>query len=136
MIIHICPKAYRPKGLLLVLSKTVERMLVGNLQCHLMPKLQATQYGFTLQRRTEDALYGLMTYIYKELNRKKIIIIVSLDTEGAIDNTWWSALKTQLLAYHCPVNLYGMVRCYSEDHKIIVRYAGEMCRRRTSKGRI
>ncbi|GBP97435.1 hypothetical protein EVAR_61141_1 [Eumeta japonica] len=37
-------------GLLPVLGKTVERMLVGRLQWHLMPKLQATQYGFTPQR--------------------------------------------------------------------------------------
>ncbi|GBP18606.1 hypothetical protein EVAR_14376_1 [Eumeta japonica] len=39
-----------------VLGKTVERMLVGRLQWHLMPKLQATQHGFTPQRGTEDAL--------------------------------------------------------------------------------
>ncbi|GBP83805.1 Putative 115 kDa protein in type-1 retrotransposable element R1DM [Eumeta japonica] len=65
------PKSYRPIGLLPVLGKTVERMLVGRLQWHLMPKLQATQYGFMPQRGTEDALYDLMTYIYKELNLKK-----------------------------------------------------------------
>ncbi|GBP32112.1 Coiled-coil and C2 domain-containing protein 1-like [Eumeta japonica] len=44
------PKSYRPIGLLPVLGKTVERMLVGRLQWHLMPKLQATQYGFMPQR--------------------------------------------------------------------------------------
>ncbi|GBP96829.1 Putative 115 kDa protein in type-1 retrotransposable element R1DM [Eumeta japonica] len=49
------PKSYRPIGLLPVLGKTVERMLVGRLQWHLMPKLQATQYGFMPQRGTEDA---------------------------------------------------------------------------------
>ncbi|GBP78909.1 hypothetical protein EVAR_55948_1 [Eumeta japonica] len=38
------------------LGKTVERMLVGRLQWHLMPKLQATQYSFTPQRGMEDAL--------------------------------------------------------------------------------
>ncbi|GBP97305.1 Retrovirus-related Pol polyprotein from type-1 retrotransposable element R1 [Eumeta japonica] len=65
------PKSYRHIGLLPVLGKTVERMLVGRLQWHLMPKLQATQYGFMPQRGTEDALYDLMTYIYKELNLKR-----------------------------------------------------------------
>ncbi|GBP01674.1 hypothetical protein EVAR_90463_1 [Eumeta japonica] len=34
--------------------------------------------------------------------------MVSLDIEGAFDNAWWPALKAQLLAYNCPVNLYGM----------------------------
>ncbi|GBP83129.1 Putative 115 kDa protein in type-1 retrotransposable element R1DM [Eumeta japonica] len=62
---------YRPIGLLPVLGKTVESMLVGRLQWHLLPKLQATQYGFTPQRRTEDALYYLMAYTYKDFNFKK-----------------------------------------------------------------
>ncbi|GBP91972.1 Putative 115 kDa protein in type-1 retrotransposable element R1DM [Eumeta japonica] len=100
---------------------------------HLMPRLQATQYGFMPQRGTEDVLYYLMTYIYKELNLKNIILMVSLDIEGAFDNAWWSALKAQLLAYNCPVNLYGMVKGYLQDREVIVRYAGGESRRRTSK---
>ncbi|GBP26543.1 Putative 115 kDa protein in type-1 retrotransposable element R1DM [Eumeta japonica] len=70
------PKSYPFIGLLPVLTKTVERILVGHLQWHLMPKLQAMQYGFTPQRGTEDILYDLMTHIYKEFNLK----------EGAFDN--------------------------------------------------
>ncbi|GBP19486.1 Putative 115 kDa protein in type-1 retrotransposable element R1DM [Eumeta japonica] len=95
------PKSYRPTGLLPVLGKTVERMLVGRLQWHLMPKIQATQYSFTPQRGTKNVLYDLMTHIYKELNLKKIILTVSLDIEGAFDNAWWPALKTQLHAHNC-----------------------------------
>ncbi|GBP96046.1 hypothetical protein EVAR_63145_1 [Eumeta japonica] len=59
-----------------------------------MPKLQATQYGFTPQRGTEDALYNLMTYIHKESKAKKIVLMVSLDIEGAFDKacaTHWSS---------------------------------------------
>ncbi|GBP90791.1 Putative 115 kDa protein in type-1 retrotransposable element R1DM [Eumeta japonica] len=108
-------------------------MLVGRLQWHLMPKLQATQYGFMPQRGTEDALYDLMTYIYKESNLKKIVLMVSLDIEGAFDNAWWPALKAQLLAYNCPVNLFGMVKGYLRDREVIVRYAGGESRRGTSK---
>ncbi|GBP89236.1 Retrovirus-related Pol polyprotein from type-1 retrotransposable element R1 [Eumeta japonica] len=108
-------------------------MLVGCLQWHLMPKLHATQYGFTPQHGTEDALYDLMTHINNEFNLKKINLMVSLDIEGAFDNTWWPALETQLRAQNCPINLHGMVRGYLRD-RVVVRYAGGECRKRTSKG--
>ncbi|GBP71668.1 LINE-1 reverse transcriptase homolog [Eumeta japonica] len=79
------PKSYCLIDLLFVLDKTVEIMLVGSLKWHLMPKLQATQYGIMPQRGSRGALYYLMTHIYKEkqLKLKKIILMVSLDIESA-----------------------------------------------------
>ncbi|GBP82869.1 RNA-directed DNA polymerase from mobile element jockey [Eumeta japonica] len=52
-------KFYRPIVLFPLRGKIVERMLVGRLQWHLTPKLQATQYGFTPQHGMEDALCDL-----------------------------------------------------------------------------
>ncbi|GBP87871.1 hypothetical protein EVAR_61625_1 [Eumeta japonica] len=49
---HSRPKSYRSVSQLPVLGKTMERMLVGRLEWHLIIKPQATQYGFTLQRGT------------------------------------------------------------------------------------
>ncbi|GBP97791.1 Putative 115 kDa protein in type-1 retrotransposable element R1DM [Eumeta japonica] len=128
------PKSYRPIGLLPVMGKTVERMLVWRIQWHIMPKLQTRQYGFMPQRGTEDSLYDLMTHIHNELNLKRIIVMVSLDIEGAFDNAWWPALRNQLLVHKCPVNLYGMVMGYLRDREVVVRYAGGESRRMTSKG--
>ncbi|GBP34375.1 Putative 115 kDa protein in type-1 retrotransposable element R1DM [Eumeta japonica] len=72
--------------------------------------------AFYLRKRvTEDALCDLMLYIYTELNLKNIILIVLLDIECTFDNIWWAALKTQLLAYKCPVNLYATVWGYLGD---------------------
>ncbi|GBP77958.1 hypothetical protein EVAR_83206_1 [Eumeta japonica] len=45
--------------------------------------------------------------------------MVSLDIERAYD-VWRSVLKTQLLAYNCPVNLYGMVRGYLRDRENLI----------------
>ncbi|GBP90788.1 Putative 115 kDa protein in type-1 retrotransposable element R1DM [Eumeta japonica] len=109
-------------------------MLVCRIKWHIMPKLQARQYGFMPQRGTEDSLYDLMTHIYNELSLKKIILMVSLDIEGAFDNAWWPAIRNQLLAHKCPVNLYGMVMGYLRDREVVVRYAGGESRRMTSKG--
>ncbi|GBP91215.1 hypothetical protein EVAR_60665_1 [Eumeta japonica] len=107
-----------------VTKETVEMMLVRRLQWHLTAKLQATHYGFTPERGMGDALYDIMTYIYRELNLKKIILMVSLDIEGAFDNAWWPALSTQLRAYKCPMSLYGMVHGCFPNWEVIVRYAG------------
>ncbi|GBP24847.1 Putative 115 kDa protein in type-1 retrotransposable element R1DM [Eumeta japonica] len=128
------PKSYRPIGLLPLMGKTVERMLVWRIQWHIMPKLQMRQYGFMPQRGTEDSLYDLMTHIHNELNLKRIIVVVSLDIEGAFDNAWWPAIRNQLLVHKCPVNLYGMVMGYLRDREVVVRYAGGESRRMTPKG--
>lgn len=128
------PKSYRPIGLLSILGKTVEKLLVGRLQWHLLPTLNQRQYGFMPQRGTEDALYDLLGHVRKELGNKKSVIIVSLDIEGAFDNAWWPALKDQLLRKRCPKNLYLAVNSYLNDRKIVVNYAGETSERGTTKG--
>lgn len=128
------PKSYRPIGLLSVLGKTLEKLLVGRLQWHLLPTLSNKQYGFMPQRGTEDALYDLMDHIAREQAQKRSIIMVSLDIEGAFDNAWWPALKKQLLDRGCPENLYRTVDSYLTDRKVEIHYAGASSERETNKG--
>lgn len=128
------PKSYRPIGLLSVLGKILEKLLVGRLQYHLLPTLNPRQYGFMPQRGTEDALYDLVKHIRSELQAKKSVIVVSLDIEGAFDNAWWPALKHQLLTRKCPTNLYKLVDSYLTGRKITVNYAGSKTERTTTKG--
>ncbi|GBP26876.1 hypothetical protein EVAR_16456_1 [Eumeta japonica] len=52
---------YRLINLFLVLGKTVKIMLLGRFQWHLLPKMQETQFGFTTQHGTKDALHDLTT---------------------------------------------------------------------------
>lgn len=128
------PKSYRPIGLLSVMGKTVEKLLVGRLQWHLLPTLNTKQYGFMPQRGTEDALYDLMEHITEQQAQKKSVIVVSLDIEGAFDNAWWPALKNQLLNKNCPRNLYRAVNSYLTDRKVEIHYAGASSERETNKG--
>lgn len=128
------PKSYRPIGLLSVLGKTIEKLLVGRLQWHILPTLSTKQYGFMPQRGTEDALYDLVEHIRKEQTQKKSVIIVSLDIEGAFDNAWWPALKYQLQTRRCPRNLYKVVNSYLSDRKVTVHYARASSERETNKG--
>lgn len=128
------PKSYRPIGLLSVLGKIVEKLKVCRLQWHLQPTLSKRQYGFTQQRGTEDALYDLLKYVKSNLEEKKIVLMISLDIEGAFDNAWWPALKHQLAKRKCPKNLYAMVCSYLQDRKIMVNYARATSQRETTKG--
>lgn len=128
------PKSYRPIGLLSVLGKIVEKLLVGRLQWHLLPTLSSKQYGFMPQRGTEDALYDLVEHIKEGVQSKNIVLLISLDIEGAFDNAWWPALKHQLAKKRCPKNLYDMVNSYLSNRKIKVNYARTAYEKETTKG--
>lgn len=86
------------------------------------------------QRSTEDSLYILMKHIRNKLDQKKIVVLVSLDIEGAFDSAWWPAIRVRLAEEKCPGNLRGVMDSYLKDRKVRVRYAGEEFSKKTSKG--
>ncbi|CAF4921525.1 unnamed protein product [Pieris macdunnoughi] len=128
------PKSYRPIGLLPVLGKIMEKMMVKRLNWHLIPRLSLKQYGFMPQRGTEDALYTLMRKIKLGLSNKKLITLISLDIEGAFDNAWWPAICVRLTEERCPPNLALLVRNYLGDREVRVVYGGAVAARPTNKG--
>jgi ribonuclease HI len=128
------PKSYRPIGLLPVIGKIFEKMMVARLRFYLLPKTSPRQYGFMPQRSTEDSLYTLMQHIRNKLNDKKILTLVSLDIEGAFDSAWWPAIKVRLAEEKCPVNLRRVMDSYLADRVVRVRYAGDEITRKTNKG--
>lgn len=128
------PKSYRPIGLLSVLGKIIEKMMVTRIQWHILPTLNNKQYGFTPQRGTEDALYDLVGFLKEGIRRKDIVLLISLDIEGAFDNAWWPTLKQQLKTKRCPRNLYLMVCSYLKDRKVRVNYSRATYEKETTKG--
>ncbi|KAJ2940785.1 hypothetical protein O0L34_g14902 [Tuta absoluta] len=128
------PKAYRPIGLLPVLGKILEKMLIRRIRWHTLPTMSSQQFGFTPQRSTEDSLYVMMQQIKEGLKKKKLIVVVSLDIEGALDSAWWPAVKCRLAETNCPKNLRRLVDSYLTNRNVRLRYAGEECVRQTTKG--
>lgn len=128
------PKSYRPIGLLPVMGKILEKMLIGRIKWHILPKLSQRQYGFMPQRSTEDALYVLVQHIREKLIQKKIITMISLDIEGAFDSAWWPAIKIRLAEEGCPLNLRRLVDSYLDERTVRLRYAGEEVLKKTNKG--
>ncbi|KAL0821383.1 hypothetical protein ABMA28_005969 [Loxostege sticticalis] len=128
------PKAYRPIGLLPVLGKVLEKMLIARVKWHLIPRISTRQYGFMPQKSTEDALYTLVHRIKGKMELKKLVTLVSLDIEGAFDSAWWPAIRVRLAEEKCPVNLRRVLDSYLEHRGVKVRYAGEEVPRSTNKG--
>lgn len=128
------PRSYRPIGLLSILGKILEKLMIGRLKYHLLPGINPRQYGFVPQRSTEDALYDLRQHVEATIKNKKIALVVSLDIEGAFDNAWWPAIKSRLITLRCPANLMALVNSYLDQRTVVVHYAGVKHRRETEKG--
>lgn len=131
---YTAPKAYRPIGLLPVLGKVYEKMIVTRLKFHILPRMSRNQYGFMPQRSTEDSLYTLMKHIRSKLEEKKLVTIISLDIEGAFDSAWWPAIRLRLTEENCPWNLRRVLDSYLTERAVAVRYLGAECRKDTEKG--
>lgn len=127
-------KSYRPIGLLSVLGKVLEKMMIKRVRWHLLPKANPRQYGFVPQRCTEDALYDLIQHFRDNMRRKLITVVVSLDIEGAFDNAWWPAVKCRLVEKGCPHNLRSLINSYLTDRAVTVGYAGREYSKPTTKG--
>lgn len=128
------PKSYRPIGLLPVMGKILEKMVVARIKWHILPRLSSRQYGFMPQRSTEDSLYDLVEQIREKLRQKKLITLVSLDIEGAFDCAWWPAIRLRLAEERCPINVRRVIDSYLTNRRVRVRYAGEEVIKDTTKG--
>ena len=49
------PASYRPISLLPVLGKTLERLMIGRLECRMKDRMNDAQHGFRRGRSTESA---------------------------------------------------------------------------------
>ena len=128
------PKSYRPIGLLPVLGKIWEKMLVRRIRWHTADGMSKRQYGFTPQRSTEDSLYDLVKHIKTKLKEKQLIVVISLDIEGAFDSAWWPAIRCQLAETKCPQNIRKVIDSYLTNRKVRLRYAGAEYTKATTKG--
>ncbi|CAK1546866.1 unnamed protein product [Leptosia nina] len=126
---YTIPKAYRPIGLLPVMGKIAEKLLVARASWHIVPHLSARQYGFMPQRGTEDALYDLLSNIKDPIAEKKIAVLVSLDIEGAFDSAWWPAIKCRLAEAGCPTNLRRVFDSYLKRQESETKIRGTVRRK-------
>jgi hypothetical protein len=88
------PSKYRPIILLNIGCKILEKLLINRIKHHLYKHqlLTDNQYGFTPQKNTIDATMEAKAYIEPVLENRGIVIVASLDVQGAFDSAWWPGI--------------------------------------------
>ncbi|CAH2084371.1 unnamed protein product [Euphydryas editha] len=76
---------------------------------------------YETERSTEDALYTLVKYVRHNLERRRIVVLISLDIEGAFDNAWWPKIRVRLAEEKCPINIRRLLGNYLSDRRVTAR---------------
>ena len=93
------PSNFRPLSILPVLSKVLERIVADQLMTYLESKdlISKTQHGFRKQLSTETALLQITNAIYKNIDDKKISLLMLCDLSKAFDSVSHEVLMRKSL---------------------------------------
>jgi hypothetical protein len=99
---------YRPISLLNVGKKLLKKLLIDRINHYLLSNrlLNENQYEFLPQKSTFDAAMAAKAFVRENLQRKKFVVMISLDIKGAFDAAWWPGILSNLCNLCCPKNLY------------------------------
>ena len=72
-------------------GKILDKLLINRINYHLYKNelLTKRQFGFTPQRNTIDATMEAKSFIVHILGNRGLVIMASLDVQGAFDSAWW-----------------------------------------------
>jgi len=101
------PSKFRRISLINTAGKVLEKLLIKRIMHHLHKSefLKENQYGFTPQKNTTDAALETRKFIEPQLEKGRIVIMVSLGVRGAFDSAWWPAILKELRDAKYPRNL-------------------------------
>jgi hypothetical protein len=63
---------------------------------------------------------AVKVFAHTHLLQKNVVIMTSLDVEGAFDTAWWPSILNNLRNLQCPRNLYNLTRSYFSDRVAIL----------------
>jgi hypothetical protein len=101
---------YRPISLINTAAKVLEKVLVNRTMHHIYSNnlMSKSQYGFTPQTSTVDAVMALKEFVQESINGGQYAVVISLDVTGAFDAAWWPGILASLRNLRCPGNLYKL----------------------------
>ncbi|GBM23002.1 hypothetical protein AVEN_226538-1 [Araneus ventricosus] len=91
-------KSYRPVLLLPTLGKILEKILLERLNFHLRTNnLQAAnQYGFTVNKLSEEAIVDSIDEIEMARSTKSQALVITVDLKGTFDHLEYNSIKNGL----------------------------------------
>ena len=109
-------RSFRPIGQLFnTMGSVLEKLLIQRIEYDLRSRnqLSSSQYGFTKQRSTVDALSDAIAVVKDALhNAKHEVVAISLDIKGAFDHAQFSIILAALAKRQLKHNLYRMIKDY------------------------
>ena len=81
---------YRPISLINTAAKVLEKVLINRIMHHIYSNnlMSKSQYGFTPQTSTVDAVMALKEFVQESINAGQYVVVISLDDKGAFDAAW------------------------------------------------
>ncbi|CAK1553837.1 unnamed protein product [Leptosia nina] len=126
----------RPIGLINVLGKLLERLIIDRLTYHLnrCSLNNSRQFGFKQQTSTSAAISTALDLIRSSKANGEHVIAVSLDIKAAFDNAWWPAVFARLRHYNCPSNIYKILLSYIENRTVGIDFSDTSISKPMSRG--
>ena len=131
------PSKYRPISLLNMGGKILDKLLINRINYRLYKNelLTKSRYGFTPQKSTIDATMEAKSFIEPMLENRGLVIMTSLDIQGAFVSAWWPGILQGLRDFKCPRNLYKLSKEFFNDRTVVMITKNYSIERRIKKER-
>ena len=130
------PRAWRPISLYSFFVKTVEKLVLWELQSTVLKNkpFEAQQHGFTQGRSCDTALSSLVDKIESSILRNKLALVGSLDIQGAFDYCQHSAILDAMAEKRVPAQILGWYKHFLTQRYSITQMHNTKCAVRISRG--
>ena len=130
------PKAFRPISLTSFLHKTMERMVLMNIENVNIdsPLFHDSQHAFRKGRSTDSALSQALNFIEKAFLSKKYALGAFLDIEGAFDGLAYDSIAKGLIDKGVAEDVRTWLHNYLTNRKARVRLHGHSTTRKLTQG--
>ena len=130
------PRSYRPISLMSTLMKTLERVILWEMQATTLAQnpLHTNQHAFRKGRSTDSALTNMVEYIEAAFHKKHVAIGVFVDIKGAFDNVTTTSIISGLKKRGENPLIINWYEHFLKNRTINIEYKGNVTKRKLTRG--